>query len=340
MLTTKRSRPKMESSVQKRKRQKPVIKLEDAPRVKNIRELAELGKSFKFYRNIDSAMLWRISPYLEDLDNMIGMTNLKETLFCQVTYYLQGMQCRTQNEDYLHTVIYGPPGTGKTTVAKIIARIYQAMGILSPNGKFTTAYRDDFIAGYLGQTAGKTRKLLESCIGGVLFIDEVYSLAPRNTDKDSFSKEAIDTLTGFLSDNKNNFCCIVAGYEEEIRDCFFAMNKGLERRFPWVHKIPEYTDNELYRIFERMIQSIGWHISFDNSFGIDFFRKNRKFFKNAGGDIETFISKCKMLHSKRVFGLENDHKFVLTEEDLENAIEFTAKNNTPKEDKPPEHMYI
>jgi hypothetical protein len=118
------------------------------------------------------------------------------------------------------------------------------------------------------------------------------------------------------------------------------MNKGLERRFPWVHKIPEYTDNELYRIFERMIQSIGWHISFDNSFGIDFFRKNRKFFKNAGGDIETFISKCKMLHSKRVFGLENDHKFVLTEEDLENAIEFTAKNNTPKEDKPPEHMYI
>ena len=95
------------------------------------------------------------------------------------------------------------------------------MGILSNKGNFTIAKREDFIAQYLGQTAIKTRALLESCIGGILFIDEVYSLGPGQKDKDSFSKEAIDTLNVFLSEHKDNFCCIIAGYEKRYREMFF-----------------------------------------------------------------------------------------------------------------------
>lgn len=323
----------------KRRQLKPRLKLQDAPPVNSIKDLIELGKSIKFYKNLDTIMLWRITPYLEELDKMVGMKSLKETVFYQVIYYLQGMHTRNRNEEYLHTVIYGPPGTGKTTVAKIIGKIYQAMSILSSNGPFKVAYRDDFVAGYLGQTASKTKKLLKSCIGGVLFIDEVYSLAPRNSDRDSFAKEAIDTLTGFLSEHKNDFCCIVAGYEDEIRGCFFAMNKGLERRFPWVHRIPEYSSVELYKIFMKMVNEMEWDVAFEKKDLVVLFDQNKELFKNAGGDIETFLSKCKMVHSRRVFSMSKEHKFVITKGDLVTAMEFIKQNNKKEENKPPFGMY-
>uniref|UniRef100_A0A6C0EQ16 AAA+ ATPase domain-containing protein n=1 Tax=viral metagenome TaxID=1070528 RepID=A0A6C0EQ16_9ZZZZ len=340
MLKRKRTAHSDMEQIHRKRRIKPRVKLQDAPPVNSINDLIELGRSIKFYRNLDTIMLWRITPYLEELNKMVGMDSLKETVFYQVIYYLQGMHTRNRNEEYLHTAIYGPPGTGKTSVSKIIGKIYQATGILSADSPFKIAYRDDFVAGYLGQTANKTKKLLKSCIGGVLFIDEVYSLAPRNSDRDSFAKEAIDTLNGFLSEHKNDFCCIIAGYEDEIRNCFFAMNKGLERRFPWVHRIPEYTSGELYQIFMKMIKEMEWDTAFEEKDLVPIFEQNKDFFKNAGGDIETFLSKCKMVHSRRVFSMSKEHKFVLTKEDIHTAIEFLKKNNEKREtDKPPDGMY-
>jgi SpoVK/Ycf46/Vps4 family AAA+-type ATPase len=325
---------------EKKKRQiYPRLKLQDAPSVNSIKDLIEIGKSIKFYKNLDTVMLWRVTPYLEELNKMIGMESLKETIFYQVIYYLQGMHKKNSNEEYLHTVLYGPPGCGKTTVAQIIGKLYQSLNILSPTGTFTIAHRDDFIAGYLGQTANKTKKLLKSCIGGILFIDEVYSLAPKNSDRDSFSKEAIDTLNAFLSEHKNDFCCIVAGYEEEVRNCFFAMNKGLERRFPWVHKISEYSNEELYEIFMKMVKEVDWEIAFDKKDLVNIFEHNKEHFKNAGGDIETFLSKCKMVHSKRVFNMSKEHKFILTKNDINTAMEFIKKNNKKIKDEPPAGMY-
>lgn len=332
----------MQTSAKSSKRKKPKLKLEDAPAVQSITDLIELGKSIKFYKNLDTIMLWRITPYLEQLNGMVGMETLKKTLFYQIIYYLQGMHTKNKNEEYLHTVIYGLPGCGKTTCSQIIAKLYQAMGVLSPNGPFKIAYRDDLIAGYLGQTATKTKKLLNSCIGGVLLIDEVYSLAPRSNDKDSFSKEAIDTITGFLSEHKNDFCCIIAGYEEEVQNCFFAMNKGLERRFPWVHRIEEYTEVELSKIFFKKVKEADWDTSFDEAVLVKLFEKNKGMFKNAGGDVETFLSKCKMVHAKRVFSLGKEHKFVLNKDDLEQGIEMMKKNaNTADKDDQyySRHMY-
>ena len=111
----------------------------------------------------------------------------------------------------LHCVIEGPPGVGKTEVAKILGQIYRKMGILTSD-KFKSVKRSHLIGGYLGQTAIKTQKVLDECNGGVLFIDEAYSLG-NSEGKDSYSKECIDTLTAHLSENKQNFICIIAGYK-------------------------------------------------------------------------------------------------------------------------------
>lgn len=316
---------------QNRKRTKVLLQpsiLENAPPINSLHDLVEIGHSIKLYKNINSIMLWRIAPHIEELNNLIGMNSLKETVFEQILYYLQNMHLRSNSNEYLHTMIYGPPGCGKTTVAKIISKIYQTLGILSHNSIFKIAHRDDFIAGYLGQTALKTQKLLKSCLGGVLFIDEVYSLAPKDNDKDSFSKEALDTLTAFLSEHKNDFCCIAAGYEDDIENCFFQMNKGLKRRFPWVHKIDKYTSTDMASIFLKMIQDINWQINVEIKDIAHLIQNNIIYFENTAGDIETFLTKCKIAHSKRVLLLDIEHKFILTQKDIQNGMELVKKHKS------------
>ena len=313
---------------------RPRIKYEDCPSVNSLKDLINMGKAHKYYKNINMIMLWSILPHLEELDNMIGMKNLKETILFQIIYYLQDMHLKNRNEEYLHTVIFGSPGTGKTSVSQIIGNIYKNLGVLSKN-IFKIAHRDDFVAEYLGQTAIKTKKFLKSCIGGVLFIDEAYSLGPGKKDSDSFSKEAIDTLCSFLSEHKNDFCCIIAGYENEIKQCFFSVNPGLERRFPWSHKIDEYDEKDLTQIFKKMINEMKWTIDskIDEKFLNNFFKENKNEFKNFGGDVETFISKIKITHSKRVFGLENKFKFIISIEDFNNAYDIVKLHKMVKERK-------
>lgn len=341
MLSIKRKAHPMKRSLAPRKKRKtkPKIKLENAPPVESIKDLIEIGRKIKFYRNLDTSMLWRITPYLEELDNMIGMESLKDTIFLQVMYYIQGFHTRNKN-DYLHTAIYGSPGSGKTTIAKIIGKLYQAMEIISPNGVFKIGHRDDFVAGYLGQSAIKTRKFLKSCLGGVLFIDEAYSLGPRNNDRDSFAKEAIDTINGFLSEHKNDFCCIVAGYEDEIIKCFYGMNGGLESRFPWKHRIGEYSSEDLSRIYMKMLKEINWEYSFELKELVNIFEKNKEFFQSAGRDIENYLTRCKLYHSKRVFSLGKEHKFIITVEDLNGALEMSKENAHEDFDEPPPGMYM
>lgn len=292
------------------------------------------------YPNIDNSMLQNILPQLLELKSIIGMKELKESLFYQIIYYLQ--ELHKKSDDYLHTVILGMPGCGKTTVAKIIGELYSNLGILK-NKSFTTAKRSDLIGEYLGQTSIKTSKLLKSCIGGVLFIDEVYSLGPGSKDKkDSYSKEAIDTLNMFLSEHKHDFCCIIAGYEKEVKDCFFSVNQGLERRFPWIHKISSYSSSELAAICFKKINDIDWETTVDKKQMENIIETNKSNFKNAGGDIENMLTKAKMVHAKRIFSLEKYHKFILTRDDFNNAIEFInsmdAKEDTNNDT--PMHMYM
>jgi hypothetical protein len=233
------------------------------------------------------------------------------------------------SHDFKHTVIYGPPGTGKTEIAKLIGKMYAKIGILDKN-VFKKVTRGDLVAGYLGQTAIKTKNAIQEALGGVLFIDEAYSLANGKNDLDSFSKECIDTLCEALSDHKENLMVIIAGYEEELNDCFFQANKGLESRFIWRFKIENYTAKELYQIFMKKVQEIHWSIDPLSPISLEWFVKNKSHFVYFGRDMELLLSYTKIMHSKRIFGKPRECQRVIAQEDLEAGLSLFIHNKKEK----------
>lgn len=233
--------------------------------------------------------------------------------------------------------------THNTTIAKLIGEMYKNMGILSPDGVFRVAKREDFVAEYLGQTAIKTKKLLEQCKGGVLFIDEVYALGPGKKDTDSFSKEAIDTLNVFLSEHHNTFCCIIAGYEEDIKHCFFSVNQGLERRFQWSHHIGEYSNQDLVDIFFKLLSESCWTTSIEPEVVLGLVETHSALFQSFGGSMENLVTKCKMAHAKRLLNCEEVKKHELTNDDAREGVSLMNSNRLNLEEKPNpslQNMYV
>jgi SpoVK/Ycf46/Vps4 family AAA+-type ATPase len=279
--------------------------------------------------NIDIETLHKIKKPLNELNNMIGMKLLKDNIIDQVIYYIQEFHKLGKCEgDFMHTVIYGPPGTGKTEVAKIIGRIFSKLGILN-KGTFRKVTRSDLIAGYLGQTAIKTKEVINECLGGVLFIDEAYALG-NSEKKDSFSKECIDTLCEALSDHKDNIMVIIAGYEKELKTCFFNYNDGLESRFTWRFKTDEYTGEELKEIFLKKVKEAGWKLAENTDIKDEWFKNNKDYFKYYGRDMETLFAKTKICHSRRVFLKSKEHKTKITMEDIENGFKLYLENGEVK----------
>ncbi len=193
-----------------------------------------------------------LSEIFKELNQMVGLENVKE-LVHEIYALLQVSQYRTEagllsNSHVYHMIFKGNPGTGKTTVARIIARMFHAMGVLS-KGHFIEVERADLVGEYIGHTALKTRELMKKAMGGILFIDEAYSLA-RGGDKD-FGKEAIDCLVKGMEDRKNDFILILAGYSEEMEQ-FLATNPGLPSRFPIQVDFEDYSIEQLIQISEIM----------------------------------------------------------------------------------------
>ena len=316
--------------------------------------------------NIQLQNLHNIREPLEELTKIVGMQSLKKNIVEQILYFVQEFHTKPnstlliKNQDFLHTILCGPPGTGKTEIAKLIGKMYSKLGILS-KGTFKKVTRSDLVAGYLGQTAIKTKEVIEESLGGVLFIDEAYSLG-NSEKRDSFSKECIDTLCEAMSDHKDNLMVIIAGYEEEIRDCLFSYNQGLESRFTWRFQTDEYSAEELYLIFLKKVKEIGWSILEETTSQVStsqvstdqvstdqvstdqvlkkkndktkkqekidvyWFEKNKHYFKYYGRDIETLLSRIKISHSKRVFGKEEEIKTKISYQDIEKGLEMFLKN--------------
>ena len=186
------------------------------------------------------------SECLRKLDGLVGLSAVKKEIGSLAAFLnLQIKRGETNTFQGKHYVFTGNPGTGKTTVARIMADVFKTLGILS-RGHLVEADRAKLVAGYSGQTAIKTNQLIDTAMGGVLFIDEAYTL--KSSDNDAFGAEAVDTLLKRLEDDRGKFICIVAGYTDQMHD-FIDSNPGLKSRFTQTIHFDDYTPEELTQIF-------------------------------------------------------------------------------------------
>jgi SpoVK/Ycf46/Vps4 family AAA+-type ATPase len=193
-----------------------------------------------------------IEELLAELDELVGLDTVKADVR-RLTSLLRIQKLRTERdlptlETSHHLVFTGNPGTGKTTVARLLSQILRTLGLVS-KGHLVETDRSHLVAGYVGQTATKTRAVLESALGGTLLIDEAYALA-RGGEND-FGKEAIDTVVKYMEDHRDDLAVIAAGYPAEMEQ-FIDANPGLKSRFTRIIDFPDYTTDELVAIFRLM----------------------------------------------------------------------------------------
>lgn len=222
---------------------------------------AQIGsETFDVLGDASGDMTGATAAVKAELDEIIGLTKVKEYVLSLEEYYkiqqrrkAEGLKAGEVNK---HMIFTGNPGTGKTTIARILSRYLKAMGVLS-GGQLVEVTRADLVGRYVGHTAPLTNQVIKSAIGGVLFIDEAYSLY-RGKD-DAFGLEAIDTLVKGIEDNRDNLIVILAGYSKEM-ETFLESNSGLKSRFPNLMHFPDYTGEELTLIAKSIAKSKGYFL--------------------------------------------------------------------------------
>ncbi|MBK0348972.1 AAA family ATPase [Aerococcaceae bacterium zg-ZJ1578] len=256
---------------------------------------------------------------LNQLKNLIGILNVKrqvQEFIFQVEANQKKEELGMKVEDFtLHSLFLGNPGTGKTTVARIIGKVLYQKGIIATN-KFIEVSRSDLVAGYTGQTATKTREVLESALGGVLFIDEAYTLNSYNGS--DFGKEAINEILKFMEDHRRDIVIIFAGYTKEMTE-FLQMNSGLASRIPTNFDFEDYTNEEIVQIgllglTEYQIDTEFYAETVKAAYASTVDRSNGRWIRN-------FNEKLLRIQSARLIQQNQDSFDIITNEDIKNAKE-------------------
>ena len=197
---------------------------------------------------------------MEELNELIGLEDIKKDVKELVSFMkIQKLRAEKGSKSVpvsLHLVFTGNPGTGKTTIARILARLYKEIGVLS-KGQLVEVDRSGLVAGYVGQTAVKTQAKIQEALGGILFIDEAYALAKEGND---YGQEAIDTILKAMEDHRDDFVVIVAGYTD-LMETFINSNPGLKSRFNKYIEFKDYTQEELYQIFMLSCKKYGYTLT-------------------------------------------------------------------------------
>ncbi|MCI0472703.1 MAG: AAA family ATPase, partial [Ignavibacteria bacterium] len=271
---------------------------------------------------------------LTELNRLTGITEIKRAI------EELAKRCRYYNEEKidkkisLHSVFTGNPGTGKTSVARILAKIYKSLGLLE-RGHLVECDRASLVGEYIGHTAAKTEKLIQEAIGGVLFIDEAYSLAVDGRD---FGSEAVEILLKRMEDHRGKFAVICAGYSDEM-DKFLKSNPGLKSRFDNIYAFPDYSAEELFKIATDRFKDLGLDYSgvLHNLTQIigRLCRGRNRYFGNAR-EIRTLIDKISAKHDLRVADIPKAKrtekiKHTLTEKDLDTGMKFYDEDDDTDE---------
>ena len=260
-----------------------------------------------------------------ELDALVGLSSVKEEIktlsnFIKIQQKRKEQGLKSSSVSY-HCVFTGNPGTGKTTVARIVAQIYKDLGILS-KGHLVETDRAGLVAEYVGQTAVKTNKIIDSALDGVLFIDEAYSLIGTGQD---YGKEAIATLLKRMEDDRDRLVVILAGYSKEMQD-FINTNPGLQSRFNRYIEFPDYSAEELLQIFEKNVARFDYKLEKDACMAM------AKYFQNAVENKDANFGNARFVRNIFEKTLEKQANRLSTDPDLDTEeLTLITKEDLPIE---------
>ena len=278
---------------------------------------------------VDPSDQENVDKLMESLNSLIGLDRVKKDIagivdLIRVQKMRESKGMKTADISK-HMVFYGNPGTGKTTVARLLGKIFQGLGVLK-GGQLIEVDRGGLVCGYVGQTAIKTQEVIDKAMDGVLFIDEAYTLNVGKGEND-FGQEAVDTLLKAMEDNRDRLIVIVAGYEEPM-DEFLDSNPGLKSRFNKYIRFDDYSPEQLIKILEGMCSGKDYKLSPEaRQAAIEYFdnclKTQAENFANAR-EVRNFLEKAITNHATRVVGIKNP-----SEEDLCTIIVDDVKDIVP-----------